>query len=173
MPSEVQALVEKVVERLRERGETVAFAESCTGGLVSSMFTALPGVSDVFVGSIVAYSNSVKMDLLDVPQSLLKVVGAVSLPVAKRMAHGVRTRLRTTWSLSITGIAGPGGGSVGKPVGTVCFGLSGPTLEVVDQQLFGGDRRAIQKASAEYALTMLLKELGAAEGRKKKKRKND
>lgn len=167
MPSEIQFLVQELAGRLRERQETVSFAESCTGGLLSALFTAEPGVSDVYIGSVVAYSNDVKTHLLGVPDSLLKSVGAVSTPVAMHMAKGVREAMKTTWSLSITGIAGPGGGSSLKPVGTVCFGLSGPGFEQgresSDQRHFSGDRRAIQMASAEFALKMLRNELG--EGR--------
>jgi PncC family amidohydrolase len=152
-------LIEKVVAALRARGETVSFAESCTGGLLSSLCAAMPGVSDVYMGSIVAYSNAVKESLLDVPSSLLRSSGAVSLPVARAMARGVRTRIGTTWALSITGIAGPGGGSPAKPVGTVCVGVAGPALDKADQVHFAGGRSVVQLASAEYALRLLLAEL--------------
>ena len=127
------------------------------------MLTEIAGVSDVYAGSVVAYSYPVKERLLGVPASLLKVHGAVSLPVARRMASGLRESLKVTWALSITGIAGPGGGTPQKPVGTVCFGLRGPGIDKVDRQVFSGDRRAIQNLSAEYALRMLLAELGTDE----------
>src|SRR5262245_30218944 len=133
MHRETHDLVEELALTLRARGETVSFAESCTGGLLSSYLTSLPGVSDVYIGSVVAYSNRVKEDLLGVPFSLLKAVGAVSVPVALRMSGGARSLFRTTWAVSITGIAGPGGGTDQKPVGTVCFGLSGPGIEKTEQ----------------------------------------
>jgi nicotinamide-nucleotide amidase len=166
-PFKVHPLVEQLVRSLRARKETVAFAESCTGALLSAMVTDLPGVSDVYLGSIVAYAYSAKETQLGVPRELLNSFGAVSLPVAKQMAHGVRRQLSSTWSVSITGIAGPGGGTDEKPVGTVCFGVCGPVvdsaegvlLEKVDQQIFVGDRQAIRLASAEHALSLLLAEV--------------
>lgn len=163
MRRDTQALVEELVTALRNRGETVAFAESCTGGLLSSMVTSLSGVSDVYMGSIVAYSNQVKEEFLGVPFPMLKSLGAVSVPVAARMASGARKAFATTWALSITGIAGPGGGTDQKPVGTVCFGLSGPVVEKTEQMLFTGGRLVIQKASAEHAIRMLLDQLGLDE----------
>lgn len=153
------SLVEKLIGRLRERGETLSLAESCTGGLASSLLTSFSGVSDVYIGSVVAYSNQIKTKWLGVPDTLLKTVGAVSSPVAKRMAEGAKESFKTTWALSITGIAGPGGGTPQKPVGTVCFGLVGPGFVRTDQQEFKGDRRQIQMASAEHALRLLLNEL--------------
>jgi PncC family amidohydrolase len=154
------SLTAKVVSRLRTLRATVGFAESCTGGLLSATLTEYPGVSDVYAGSVVAYAYPVKERLLGVPASMLKVHGAVSVPVARQMAKGARETLDVTWTLSITGIAGPGGGTPQKPVGTVCFGLVGPGVDKVDRQQFDGDRRAIQTASAEHALKMLLAELG-------------
>ncbi len=155
------ALVQPICAILRERGQDLSLAESCSGGLLSSLVTVQPGVSDVFVGSIVAYSNQVKSDWLDVPFSLLRSVGAVSLPVARSMALGVRKGMGTSWSLSITGIAGPDGGTPQKPVGTVCIGLSGPGVELVEQHLFRGGRRGIQAASAHRALELLLENLAS------------
>ena len=155
-------LVEKAVSALRARGETMSFAESCTGGLLSSMCTALAGVSDVYIGSVIAYSNAVKENVLGVPATQLKSVGAVSVPVAKSMALGLRSLLKTTWTISITGIAGPGGGTPQKPVGTVCFGVVGPGVERVVQMQFTGSRSVIQQASADYALKLLLEEVGAS-----------
>jgi nicotinamide-nucleotide amidase len=156
-------VVEEAVQALRTRGETMSFAESCTGGLLSAMCAALAGVSDVYMGSVVAYSNAVKENLLSVPASQLRTVGAVSLPVARSMARGVRDLIGTTWALSITGIAGPGGGTPQKPVGTVCFGIHGPGVDKAVQMHFTGSRQVIQQASAEYALRLLLGELGLNE----------
>ncbi len=153
-------LVIKAVETLRQRGQTVGFAESCTGGLLSAVFTRMPGVSDVFAGSLVAYSYSLKENLLGVPRSMLRSMGAVSSPVARKMALGARDSLQTTWTIAITGVAGPGGGTAAKPVGTVCFAICGPGVESVVQRHFQGTRREVQLASAKFALKMLLHELG-------------
>jgi PncC family amidohydrolase len=152
-------LLEDVVGRLIARGETLALAESCTGGLLSAQLTALPGVSIAYMGSIVAYSNSAKEKFLDVPAYLLKSIGAVSLPVAQRMAAGARQAFASTWALSITGIAGPGGGSASKPVGTVCFAVAGPAFVECEQMFFVGSRAQVQAASAEHALHLLLRQL--------------
>lgn len=154
-----QALVDSVVQALRARGQTVSFAESCSGGLLSSKLTALAGVSDVYMGSVVAYSNEVKANVLKVGEPALKAYGAVSLPVARAMASGVRNLIGTTWSLSITGIAGPGGGSPSKPVGTVCIGIAGPAIDRAVQLQFAGSRSVIQQASSDEALRLLLGEL--------------
>ncbi len=161
--TKIHPLVEALVKVLRERGETVSFAESCTGGLLSAAVTKMAGVSDVYQGSVVAYSYEVKEKLLGVPRDVLHSLGAVSLPVAQAMADGARSALDSTWAVSITGIAGPGGGTPQKPVGTVCFGVSGPNVEMAEQHNFSGDRREIQKASAEHALKLLLAELGLDE----------
>ncbi len=152
-------LVAKITTLLRARNQTIAFAESCTGGRVSTTMSELPGVSRVYVGSIVAYANSVKTSLLAVSDDLLQTQGAVSAAVALQMAVGVRRRLQTSWGLGVTGIAGPEGGSKEKPVGTVFFGLSGPDLEVTSQQLFVGSRTEIQQQSCDFSLQWLFDHL--------------
>lgn len=154
--SSILSLVDQVVNVLRARGETVSFAESCSGGMLSASFTELPGVSDVFLGAVVAYANSVKVDLLAVQSESLNEFGAVSLSVAKEMALGAQRAMRSDWAVSITGIAGPSGGSEAKPVGTVCFGLAGPSFEDSMIRRFNGDRRDIQGASVQSALCLLL-----------------
>jgi PncC family amidohydrolase len=153
-------LVSRAVEALRARGATVSFAESCTGGMLSSMVTSVAGVSDVYMGSIVAYSNEVKESVLGVERRLLQSSGAVSSPVARAMARGVRDLIGTTWSVSITGIAGPGGGSVERPVGTVFVAIAGPGVDRAVEQHFTGGRHVIQQASADYALQLLIEEVG-------------
>lgn len=151
MTNSLQALIEK----LRAREYSVSFAESCTGGLLSATMAAVPGVSDIFMGSVVTYSNFAKMEMLGVSENVLKSEGAVSASVARQMAQGVRARLKTKCSIAITGIAGPNGGSPEKPVGTVWFAVSGPGVEVTDVKLFSGDRVEIQKQAVEFAYKML------------------
>lgn len=121
-----ETLAQVVGRLLQERQETLAVAESCTGGLLGAMITDVPGSSAYFQGGIVAYANAVKEQLLQVPATVLATQGAVSAATAAAMAKGVRERLGTTWGLSMTGIAGPGGATATKPVGLVYIGLAGP-----------------------------------------------
>lgn len=120
------SLASVVLKHLRVRGETLAVAESCTGGGLGSELTAVPGSSEVLLGGVIAYANAVKCELLGVPSSLLEEVGAVSDPVAQAMAEGVRRLTGSDWALALTGIAGPGGGSDQKPVGLVHIAVAGP-----------------------------------------------
>ncbi len=145
----------QLIGRLRARGEHLSCAESCTGGLLSARIAAVSGVSDVYVGSVIAYANQVKTGLLGVSDSLIRQVGAVSTSVAEQMAHGVRRRLGTHWGVSITGVAGPSGGTPHKPVGTVCFAVSGPGVEWSTMMRFDGSRGAIQEQSSAYAIAVL------------------
>lgn len=149
----------QILPLLRKHQQTLGFAESCTGGLLSTSLTSLPGVSDVFMGSVVSYANQVKMDLLSVDENSLKDHGAVSEQVALQMAQGARDKLKCSWALAITGIAGPSGGSVEKPVGTVCFAICGPNFEASTRQKFSGDRAAIQIHSVRFAIGILGKAL--------------
>jgi len=119
-----QSLEELIVQKLKEKNLTVATAESCTGGLVASHLTDIPGSSDVFIGSIVSYSNDIKMDELDVSPIDIEKYGAVSEEVAKQMAQGVREKFDVDLSVATSGIAGPGGGTAQKPVGTIAVGVS-------------------------------------------------
>ncbi|HEY8614184.1 MAG TPA: nicotinamide-nucleotide amidohydrolase family protein [Roseomonas sp.] len=140
---------------LRARGLTVATAESCTGGLVSAALTAVPGSSEAVLGGLVTYSNSMKMRLLGVPEEVLTSVGAVSEACAQRMASGTLRATGADLAISITGIAGPGGGSAEKPVGLVYIGVArrGGDL-VVRRHVFPGDRAGIRAATVEAALHM-------------------
>lgn len=149
-------LVEDLVGALDQKNHRVAFAESCTGGLLSSWLTKRSGVSSVFQGSVVAYSNQVKAEVLGVGQKDLEQFGAVSEVVARQMAAGASRVLHSDWAVSITGIAGPNGGTPDKPVGLVCFGLFGPKVAVEATQNFSGSREEIQTQSAEFALQLLL-----------------
>ena len=141
------------------RSQTLSVAESCTGGWLAKQITDLPGVSNVFIGGVVSYANSAKESLLQVPGDLLLNHGAVSREVALSMAQGVQRVLRTSWSVAITGIAGPTGGTPDKPVGTVCFAVCGPGFERVDVQRFSGDRVGIRLASATHAARLLQQSL--------------
>lgn len=155
----MDSLFNQLIERLRERGETLCFAESCTGGLLSSEVTKLAGVSDVYMGSFVTYSNLMKNEVLKVPAHLISSMGAVSRPVALHMALGAKTLTKSSWAVSITGIAGPTGGTDKKPVGTVCFAIVGPGIEWTTQKSFSGSRTQVQQSSAEFAARCLLEKL--------------
>ncbi|MGE5659398.1 MAG: competence/damage-inducible protein A [Actinomycetota bacterium] len=147
---------------LLEAGETLAVAESCTGGGLGRMITEVPGSSRYFLGGIISYDNQVKVDLLSVKAEDLAELGAVSDSVAEQMAAGVRSRLKTTWGLSITGIAGPGGGTEAKPVGLVYIGIAGPNGKVESYGYrFGSlrDRDWIRNLSACTALDLLRRQL--------------
>lgn len=147
----------QILEFFIEKDWSFCFAESCTGGLASARVTRVPGISHVFKGSVVAYANSVKTDLLGVPAALITSKGAVSQEVAEGMARGARQRLQCDWSVAMTGIAGPDGGTPGKPVGTVCFAVSGPGVEHQETRHFQGDREQIQDQAADHALHLLWK----------------
>jgi len=150
------AVLEAVAgELLLQRGWWVAFAESCTGGLATSRMTDVPGSSAYVERSIVAYSNRAKMELLDVPELLIAEHGAVSEPVAVAMADGIRKRAKVNVGVGITGIAGPGGGSEQKPVGTVCIAVAGPDAQVVRTFRFPPGRDVIKGMSANWAIDML------------------
>ncbi len=142
------SLRSEVVSSVRVLGDkhlTVGFAESCTGGLLSSYFTELPGVSSVFVGSIISYDNKIKQKFLKVSEETLKTKGAVSFEAAKQMAEEALKALEVEVAVSITGIAGPSGGSALKPVGTVFIAVAGTENETVSfEHHFDGERKAIQ-----------------------------
>lgn len=149
--------LQELIRSFRDQKLTMGFAESCTGGALSAFLTEQPGVSDIFLGSVVSYSNEAKVDLLGVRRDTLMQEGAVSEAVARQMAHGVRKQLKTDWSVAITGIAGPSGGTPVKPVGTVCFAIAGPGFEESRREIFSGDRKAIQQKSVDYAISWLAK----------------
>lgn len=143
-----QQLRSEVVSSVRVLGDkhlTVGFAESCTGGLLSSYFTELPGVSSVFTGSVISYDNKIKQKFLKVSTESLKTKGAVSSEVARQMAEEATRALEVDVAVSITGIAGPGGGSDYKPVGTVFIAVAGAESETVSfEHHFDGERKTIQ-----------------------------
>lgn len=146
---------------LRNKGLTLAIAESCTGGLVAHLVTNVPGSSDYFDRGIVSYSNSAKRELLGVRESSLIEHGAVSEEVALEMARGVKENAGTEIGLSTTGIAGPGGGTQEKPVGLVYVGLVIDDEDYVIRLNLDGDRGTNKKLAAENALELLLEEVAA------------
>jgi nicotinamide-nucleotide amidase len=148
-----------VLDTLRRADARLAVAESCTGGLLGARLTEIPGSSEVFVGGIIAYDNVPKMELLGVPQELLREHGAVSEPVARAMAAGAADRLSVATALSVTGIAGPGGGSPAKPVGTVWFGCAYRGEVETRRVLFAGTRHEIRARAAQAALMLLYRRL--------------
>jgi nicotinamide-nucleotide amidase len=154
-------LASVVLEQLRRRGETLAVAESCTGGGLGAALAAVPGASDVFRGGVIAYANAVKQELLGVPAALLDSHGAVSDPVALAMAEGVRRAIGASWAIAVTGIAGPGGGTVEKPVGLVHIAVAGPDGSCSEAVRFGSSRSRswIQALTAGEALQRLRSRL--------------
>ena len=152
-----QSLASVVLEQLRKQQQTLSVAESCTGGGLGAELTAIPGSSDVLLGGVIAYSNALKQSLLGVSAELLEQFGAVSDPVAKAMAEGVRHLTGSDWSMAITGIAGPGGGTADKPVGLVHIAVAGPD-GCVSQPIRLGDSRGrdwVRTVSAGEALNRL------------------
>ena len=137
-------------------GKTLSTAESCTGGLIGSALTAVPGASRVYKGGIISYWSEVKQNLLGVDAALLQTEGPVSEPVAKAMAEGVRRALCTDVAVSVTGLAGPDGDEFGHPVGTVFVGYANGTVSVVKEFHFTGDRESVRRKAAEAALRLIL-----------------
>ncbi len=152
---EERTIEELVLELCRDRGWTLATAESCTGGLVAARLTGVPGSSDVFLGGIVAYADDVKERELGVPAALLADHGAVSAEVAEAMAHGARARLGADVAVAVTGIAGPDGGTAEKPVGLVYLHAEGPEGGAGREFSFPGDRASIRARSAVGALHLV------------------
>ncbi len=148
---------EKVAQRLVKLKKTLATAESCSGGLLSHRLTNVSGSSQFFKGGIVAYSNEIKIKLLKVPSSLIKKHGAVSRQTASAMAQGARLNFKTDFGISITGIAGPTGGTKAKPVGLTYIAVSSNVkLEYIECH-FKGSRLQIKKSAATMALQLFLK----------------
>lgn len=147
---------EKLKELLIQRRLKIAAAESCTGGLVSDRLTDVPGSSEYFMGGIIAYSYEAKVSLLGVSWDTLNGHGAVSRETVLEMAHGARKLLQVDLAVSVSGIAGPGGGTDEKPVGTTWIGLAGPDGEWARHFVWTGDRVANKLASSDAALLILI-----------------
>ena len=155
----LQELATQIGETLLAQGNLLALAESCTGGLAAASITDLAGSSAWFDSSVVVYSNQAKQDLLKVPVETLAQYGAVSEPVARAMAAGAQAHAPVQLAVAVTGVAGPGGGSAGKPVGTVWFGWATPQGVFTERQRFDGDRAAVRRATVAHALAGLLQRL--------------
>ena len=156
MEYDLSSLSAKLVSALSAKGLTCATAESCTGGGVGSAITSVAGSSKVFLGGVISYSNEVKADVLGVSRDTLASVGAVSSEVASQMASGARRVIGSDLAVSLTGIAGPGGGSAEKPVGLVWFGLATSKGVTTQCRIFPGDRAAVRSAAIAHALGLLL-----------------
>lgn len=150
------ALAERLQGVCLGRRLTVATAESCTGGLLAENITGVPGSSAYFLGGVVAYADAAKVELLGVPGTAVEAHGAVSAQVARAMAEGCQTRFGASLAVSITGIAGPDGGSEAKPVGLTYLGLAGPRPTEVRRFVFAGDRAAVRAAATREALEWLI-----------------
>ncbi|HEY0444720.1 MAG TPA: CinA family protein [Candidatus Limnocylindrales bacterium] len=161
-PDPFVGLAERLQQICVDRHLTVATAESCTGGLVASLITDVSGSSGYFRGAIVAYADETKRDVLAVPAAMLAAHGAVSAQVARAMALGARDRLTVDLAVSVTGIAGPGGGSDEKPVGLTYIAAADRGGVEVRRYLWTGDRAANKRASAEAALELLVERAGDA-----------
>ena len=156
---DVSSLEEVVITRLRQKGLTLSAAESCTGGLIAKRLTDVPGASAAVLGGVVSYTNAVKAGVLGVPRDLLEQYGAVSEPVARAMAEGVRRLTGSDLSVSVTGLAGPDGDDRGNPVGTVYVGLSWQGGSLVRRLALGGDRPRIRLLAASSALDIIRRHL--------------
>ena len=147
-----------LIKELIKRKESLVFAESCSGGLLSSSITSIPGSSQVFKGSIISYSNELKQSLLNIPENLIKKFGAVSEEVAETMAINVKEKLNSDWSIAISGIAGPSGGNKEKPVGLVYISIAGPNDHITNiKKMFSTTRNRleIQRLSVNVCLNSL------------------
>jgi nicotinamide-nucleotide amidase len=157
-----ETLEQVLVTLLAKTKQTLAIAESCTGGLLANRITNVPGSSEVFLAGYVSYANAAKIDILGVDAKLIEQHGAVSEPVARAMAAGARTRARSTYALATTGIAGPSGGSEEKPAGTVYIALASADGETkVEKRFYPSERETFKQLTAQAAFEMLRRNLGA------------
>lgn len=158
----INGLAEKLGAALKARGKMLTLAESCTGGMVAAAITAIPGSSTWFDRGFVTYSNAAKIEMLAVSAETIDTHGAVSLETAAEMAQGALAHSAAQVSASITGVAGPDGGSAQKPVGTVCFAWAGANFKLqTSVQHFQGDRAAVRQQAAIYVMTALLNALNS------------
>jgi len=149
--------LQTIIGFLRQRQQTITFAESCTGGQIAAEFTAIPGVSAVFDGAVVSYANHIKEQWLGVRAETLARYGAVSAECVTEMLSGVLKLAGADCAIAVSGIAGPDGGTPDKPVGTVYIGIKTPQDEVVYHNLFKGERDEIQRQSVTFAIQEMAK----------------
>jgi len=161
MKHDIQSMTRQLAERLLRGGERVCAAESCTGGLIAKTFTDLAGSSDWFDRGFVTYSNAAKSEMLGVPPSLIEDYGAVSEPVAVAMAGGALRHSEADYAVAVTGVAGPGGGSADKPVGTVWIAVASADEVRAQRHHFDGDRAAVREATLRVALERLAERAGS------------
>ncbi len=147
---------QKIAKVLKKKKKTLSLAESCTGGLVASRITDLSGSSDYFLGGVTAYSNNVKMSVLDVPRNVIEKNGAVSREVAKAMAEGAKVRMNSDFSAAVTGVAGPSGGSGKKPVGLAFIAFSDGKKTRTKKLQYKGDRGVLKKKFSDAVLKLIL-----------------
>jgi len=156
---DIYDLARQLGQAAATRQALIATAESCTGGLVAGAITAVAGSSAWFERGFVTYSNDAKIEQLGVSRDTLATYGAVSTQTVAEMATGALRASRAQWAIAVTGVAGPGGGSIDKPVGTVCFGWAGPGGVASEQRLLPGDRAGIRLGSVRIALAGLIDRL--------------
>jgi nicotinamide-nucleotide amidase len=156
-----EGILNKISIILKEKNLKIAVAESCTGGLISHNFTNISGSSEYFDRGIVSYSNNAKLELLDVSENIIEEYGAVSEQVAKAMAEGIRKKSNVDIGISITGIAGPAGGTEDKPVGLVYIAISTTNNTIVKKYQFPGDRLENKESTCSAALEMLLESINS------------
>ncbi len=159
--------MKRLIKKLKDLGYKLSVAESCTGGLISKRITDVAGASEVFDCAVTTYSNDAKIKLLGVKPETLEKYGAVSIQTAKEMAFGVKKLSNADIAVSVTGIAGPGGGSEKKPVGTVCIGIASNKDCYAYTFLFDGNRSRIRRSAAKTALHMVFAELGIERPKRK------
>lgn len=160
MSDSIATLVKEIAEQLKQRGEKLATAESCTGGLIAKTLTDLAGSSDWFDRGFVTYSNAAKTDMLSVPESVIDEYGAVSEAVVNAMVTGALRHSAADYAIAVTGVAGPGGGSEEKPVGTVWIGIGSKNQLIARKYIFPGDRGGVRLATLITALESLKNILG-------------
>ena len=159
--TDIRRRAELINHTLATRGQMIATVESCTGGLIAGALTDVPGSSEAVHGGFVTYDNEAKQDMVGVPEDLLEAHGAVSEPVARAMAEGAREKTGAAIAVSVTGIAGPGGGTEGKPVGLVHFACATPDGTIAAVERFGDiGRQQVREASIVRALDLVIECLG-------------
>jgi PncC family amidohydrolase len=156
--ADIFRLSKELLDTAKAHDVTIGVVESCTGGLLGAAITAMPGSSSVFQGGFLTYSNTLKQKLVGVSADTLRAHGAVSEETAREMATGARERLRVDLAMSITGVAGPGGGSPSKPVGTVCFGLALDSGVLTETEVFDDlSRNRVRDYAVIHAMNMLIR----------------